>query len=164
MKGFGVQINQAKSVIAFNPSFEFAKVFAKNSINLSPISWKMFMSQRSNMGRVNNAYYLLNSRAVKHIIFYVKNIVRKTSYSLGDYKFSLLALISMFVKKNNLSYEEVLKLLIYPVENWNRRIKSSVDNLNIGYLELVLSALVKQTPIPERNNALIRDIHFNDVP
>lgn len=38
MQGYGVEINQSKSVIANNPSFEFAKVFAKGHTNLSPIS------------------------------------------------------------------------------------------------------------------------------
>lgn len=38
MKGFGVDINQSKSVISNNSSFEFAKVFAKDGINLSPVS------------------------------------------------------------------------------------------------------------------------------
>lgn len=77
----------------------------------------MFMSQNSNMGRVNIAFSLLNSRKIKSPITFIKNIVRKTTYSLGDYKFCLLALVSMLVKKNSLSYDEVLKLLIVPVED-----------------------------------------------
>jgi len=164
MRGFGVEINQSKSVIANNSSFEFAKVFAKDSINLSPISWKMFMSQNSNMGRVNIAFSLLQSRKIRSPITFIKNIVRKTTYFLGDYKFCLLALVSMLVKRNNLSYEEVLKLLIVPVENWNRRVKSSVDNLNIGFLELVISSLLKGENPPQRSSQLIADIKFNDEP
>jgi len=164
MKGYGVSINQSKSVIANNASFEFAKVFAKDGLNLSPISWKMFISQNTNMGRVNICFYLLNSRYIKNPINYVRNIVRKNTWVLGDYKFCLLALISMFVKKNNLSYKEVLSLLIVPVENWNRRVKSSMENLPIGYLELVLSHLIKGLPLPQRNDQLIKDIAFNDEP
>jgi len=164
MKGFGVDINQSKSVISNNSSFEFAKVFAKDGINLSPVSWKMFMSQNSNMGRVNIAFSLLNSRKIKSPITFIKNIVRKTTYSLGDYKFCLLALVSMLVKKNSLSYDEVLKLLIVPVEDWNRRIKSSVENLNIGFLELVISSLLKGENPPQRSSQLIADIKFNDEP
>lgn len=165
MQGYGVEINQSKSVIANNPSFEFAKVFAKGYTNLSPISWKMFMSQNTNMGRVNIAFSLLNSRKVKSPITFIKNIVRKTSYSLGDYKFCLLALISMFVKRNSLSYKEVLRLLIVPVDNWNRRVKSSIDNLNIGFLELVIVALLKrEEKLPHISNLLIKDIEQGDEP
>jgi hypothetical protein len=117
------------------------------------------------MGRVNIAFSLLNSRKVKSPITFIKNIVRKTSYSLGDYKFCLLALISMFVKRNSLSYKEVLRLLIVPVDNWNRRVKSSVDNLNIGFLELVIVALLKrEEKLPHISNLLIKDIEQGDEP
>jgi len=74
MEGFGVAINQSKSVIAKNNSFEFAKVFAKDGQYLSPISWKMFISQNTMMGRVNIAHALIPFRE-KKVIPYVKNIV-----------------------------------------------------------------------------------------
>jgi len=41
MKLLGVEINQAKSVVANRPAFEFAKITGFRGVDVSPISWKM---------------------------------------------------------------------------------------------------------------------------
>jgi predicted DNA-binding transcriptional regulator len=59
MGKLGVGINLAKSVVSFNKTTEFAKVTTHNGLNVSAISWKMFISQNTMMGRVNIAFSLL---------------------------------------------------------------------------------------------------------
>jgi len=76
MKIFGLEINLSKSVISNNGSFEFAKVSSYKGHTVSPISWKMFMSQRSLIGRVNIAHHLITTIRPKRIVSYFKNITR----------------------------------------------------------------------------------------
>lgn len=59
MSELGVGINLAKSVVASNRTTEFAKVTSHNGENVSAISWQMFISQNTMMGRVNIAFSLL---------------------------------------------------------------------------------------------------------
>jgi len=60
MQGLGVGINLAKSVISEKKEvFEFAKVTGVLGRNCSALSWKMFISQNTIMGRVNIAFSLL---------------------------------------------------------------------------------------------------------
>lgn len=60
MEGLGVGITLSKSVVSNNETIEFAKVTGYYGQNVSAISWKMFMSQRSLMGRANIVYSLLS--------------------------------------------------------------------------------------------------------
>lgn len=60
MESIGVPINRSKSVVATNATFEFAKVTGHFGHYVSAISWKMFLSQNTMMGRVNILYLLLN--------------------------------------------------------------------------------------------------------
>jgi len=65
MKDRGIGINLAKSVVAFNATTEFAKVTTHNGVNVSALSWKMFISQNTMMGRVNIAFSLLQKGIVR---------------------------------------------------------------------------------------------------
>jgi hypothetical protein len=60
MAELGVPINLSKSVVAVNPTTEFAKVTTHYGVNVSAISWKMFISQNTFQGRVNILWSLLN--------------------------------------------------------------------------------------------------------
>lgn len=69
MEVLGVPINVSKSVVATNNTIEFAKVTVSKGENVSAISWKMFISQNTLMGRANIAYSLLKKRIVKkHLV------------------------------------------------------------------------------------------------
>lgn len=59
MKDIGMEVNVKKSVVAKNNTFEFAKVTGHNGKNVSGVSWKMFISQASFIGRANIAFSLL---------------------------------------------------------------------------------------------------------
>jgi len=165
MEGFGVAINQSKSVIAKNNSFEFAKVFAKGNQYLSPISWKMFISQNTMMGRVNITHALIPFRE-KKVIPYVKNIVWKNLGNLGNYSLSLIALATMLIKNNDigLTYVDLLRTLIVPESNWTRRISSSVKEINISYMEKLITCLINGLEVPKLSNPKILEIERIDTP
>lgn len=62
MAGIGMEVNVKKSVVARNETFEFAKVTGHKGHNVSAVSWKMFISQNSFIGRANIGFSLLRKR------------------------------------------------------------------------------------------------------
>lgn len=69
MEGIGVGITLSKSVVSNNETIEFAKVTGYNGVDVSAVSWKMFMSQRSMMGRVSILYqFLIKDKAPSTLI------------------------------------------------------------------------------------------------
>lgn len=62
MEKLGVGITLSKSVVSSNETIEFAKVTGYYGQNVSAISWKMFMNQRSLMGRANIVYSLMRKQ------------------------------------------------------------------------------------------------------
>jgi hypothetical protein len=164
MKLFGVGINLKKSVVATTNSFEFAKVSYSKGHFVSPVSWKMFVSQNTNMGRVNILYYLLNIRVLKHPIAFMKNILRKSLKDVGDYKFNLIALLSMYSNSGKMSYSELLKVLVLPIAFWDRSIKDAKNNLNVGYVESLLTSLYRKESLKMSNNEIINRIFNDDLP
>lgn len=165
MNQFGVGINLKKSVVSNNASFEFAKVSWLKGQFVTAISWKMFVSQNNNMGRVNILYHLLGRQEYKHPIRFVQNLVRMSRSKLGDYKFNLLALLSMYGNSGKISFSNILKVLIVPVHNWTRKIKDSKNQLNVGYVETLLVSLIKGETISSiKSNQLTDRIEADDYP
>lgn len=64
MTSIGLEINVKKSVVARNETFEFAKVTGHKGYNVSAVSWRMFISQNSFIGRANIAFSLLQKGLV----------------------------------------------------------------------------------------------------
>lgn len=164
MSKFGVGINLKKSIVANNATFEFAKVTYSLGNIVSAISWKMFTSQNSNMGRVAILFHLLGKREIKHPIKYLKNICRRSTWDLGDYNFNLIAFLSMLVNSGKMTYSELLKTLIVPSRYWKRDIKGSIHFLNTKYVESVIVALLKGTEVPSRSSELVEQVGYNDLP
>jgi hypothetical protein len=139
MADFGVDINLSKSVIAVNPSLEFAKVTIFKGENVSAIPWKMMVSQRDRMGRANTLHYLLQNNTFRHPIRFVKNMSMLNPKVLGDYGFNLVALLTMATTSSSLSLEELLRTLtsvtLSPKVN---HLKETLASLNIGYMESLL--------------------------
>lgn len=65
MRGLGVEINLSKSVLAVKPCAEFAKITSLHGVDVSGLSWKMFMSQNTIMGRVAIIRSLIRKGYVK---------------------------------------------------------------------------------------------------
>lgn len=113
MNDIGVPINLSKSVVAKTAAFEFAKVTGFGRFNVSAISWKMFMSQSSMMGRVNIVFSLLKKDIIKdRPISWIKRIIRKSQFVTGDYSFSFVALMAMYVSSGELRFEDLIKSLM----------------------------------------------------
>jgi len=164
MKKFGVGINLKKSIVSNNATFEFAKVTYSLGNIVSAISWKMFISQNSNMGRVSILFHLIGKRVIKHPIKYLKNICRRSTWDLGDYNFNLIAFLSMLVNSGKMTYSDLLKTLIVPSRYWKRDIKGSIHFLNTKYVESVIVALIRGSEIPSRSSELVEQVGYNDLP
>jgi len=70
----------------------------------------------------------------------------------------------MLLKEKKLSYEVLLKTLILPTPNWNRRLSNSLKDLPIPYLEKLITFLVRGEEIPELKDAKRLAIFKTDVP
>lgn len=146
MDMIGVGINLSKSVISNNGSFEFAKVSSYKGKTVSAIPWKMFISQRTRMGRVNILLYLLRTKEIAHPIRYVKNLSMFRPGMQGDYGFTLIALLTMLTTSSagkGLSWEELLRTLGSASIASNNYIKNLLNSQNITYLEYLITSLLK---------------------
>jgi len=153
MEGLGVEINLSKSVLSNNGSFEFAKVSSFKGQNVSGVPWKMFISQRTRMGRVNILLYLIQSIQVKHPIRYIKNITMFRPGMLGDYGFTLIALLTMLTTRGVsdskegkfiFSWSELLRTLGSCTIASQNYIKNLLNSQNITYLEYLITTLIKK--------------------
>jgi len=165
MKGLGVTINLSKSVLGSTNSFEFAKVSVVKGHIVSPISWKMFTSQNSLIGRVNILFQLLNKKIYKNPSMFSKNVLRYSIDRLGAYNLNLVALLSMYVTSKKMSYTSLMNLLIVPVSNWDRRIGRSADYLDTKFAEKTLTMILRgEEELPRRNSKLMTIISQLDLP
>ena len=113
METIGVPINLGKSVVANNPTFEFAKVTGHYGVTVAAISWAMFMAQPTAMGRVGICYSLLRKRITSTgIIRYITTLSRESKYKLGRPNLFLIALATMFSKNGRLDFEALLHTII----------------------------------------------------
>lgn len=164
MTSFGVGINLSKSVVAKTDSLEFAKVLLFKGVNVSAISWRMFISQNNNMGRVNILFQLLPKLDIKHPIRYIKQIVSKSLLDLGNYKFNLIALMTMLSNSGKISLHGLLSSLVTIVGENVNLLKTSIKSLNETFVESLIVAMVKGTPLPKRNNSLFDELYAREVP
>jgi len=113
MKELGVPINLAKSVVAKNPTFEFAKVTGHYNNHVAAISWAMFMSQPTVMGRVGICFSLLRKGIVKkHIIRYITRFSRESKFSMGLPNLFFLGLASVYANSGVLRVSDIIHKVI----------------------------------------------------
>jgi len=150
MEGLGVGITLSKSVVAKNETIEFAKVTGYYGANVSAISWKMFMAQKSLMGRANIVYSLLNKDICpSRLIAWVQSIVKvsKSKQSKG-YSYSLLAILSMYLNSGRLPIETLSKALTDILNPRKQAYKNSLMGLPLARLESVLVQLACNRSLP----------------
>lgn len=150
MEGLGVGITLSKSVVSKNETIEFAKVTGYYGSNVSAISWKMFMSQCSLMGRANIVYSLLN-KDIKppRLVQWFGNITRVAkNVSSGGYSYSLLAVLSMYMKSGKLSIETLSKALTDVLNPRKQAYKNSLMSLPLRRLESILSQVSQGKSLP----------------
>jgi hypothetical protein len=113
MEYIGVPINTSKSVCAKTAVAEFAKVTTLDGVDVSALSWKMFMSGNTLMGRANTSWFLLRKGFIsKHIIKYVSRFNRLSQFKLGNPLPTFIALWSMLSNSNIITVEDALAALI----------------------------------------------------
>jgi len=112
MKDIGVDITLSKSVTSSRAVFEFAKVTGFFGKNVSPISWKMFISQNSFMGRANILFSLIPRVQPKRVMYYIDNILKPVGKVYNDSVYGKMALISMYCNKQKLDYYLLLSILL----------------------------------------------------
>jgi len=150
MAGLGVGITLSKSVVSLNETIEFAKVTGYNGQNVSAISWKMFMSQRSLMGRANIVYSLLNKDiAPSNMIGWFTNITKVSKAKSMGYSYSLLAVLSMYMNSMKLPISTLSKALTDVLNPRRQAYKNSLMGAPLRRLEDLLVRLGRRLPLPD---------------
>jgi hypothetical protein len=111
MAELGVPINLSKSVVAVNPTTEFAKVTTHYGVNVSAISWKMFISQNTFQGRVNILWSLLNKDylPLSHLGTWLLDVTAKSVKNKGLENLVYLPLLTLFAYQGKINYEDILR-------------------------------------------------------
>jgi len=167
MAGIGVPINVSKSVVARNCSFEFAKVTGSYGQNVSAISWKMFMSQASLMGRVNIVFSLIQKgiissfpiRQIRHIL--KPNQFHPSSDSVDS--FSIVALLAMFANSGAISYEILLKALLSGETTGRLLYKNVLNAVRKDYMEGLLGKIIAGVPLTPQSDPRVNAAWMMDV-
>jgi len=114
MSHFGVPINATKSVVSIRGRdvIEFAKRTSIRGVDVSPLSWKMFMSQDTFNGRLAIVQYLAGKGILKvnRIFNLVLANTRWDVRPLQD-EYSKLALLTSYAKSGRLSIIALLRLI-----------------------------------------------------
>lgn len=143
----GLPINKSKSVCSTNGSCEFAKVTGYKGQDVSAISWKMFMSQNTLMGRANIIFSLFQKGiAPKELFPWMRRVTAKSRWDLGSFNYTLLAFATMLSNKGTILVEDVLKCipsLDYPTR---RLAKALLLNLDIQCLKGLVSSGIRGVP------------------
>jgi hypothetical protein len=144
MDALGVPINTSKSVCATVPVTEFAKVTSFRGQNVSALSWKMFMSGNSLMGRVNIIFSILTRGIIaKHnIIPWITRSAALGPHNPGNLNPTLIALWTMLSNKGLLPLEEALKALINGKDKVFRLAKAILYNADSNKIKLALPSLI----------------------
>lgn len=143
MDEIGVPINTSKSVCARVPVTEFAKVTTLNGTDVSAVSWKMFMSGNSLMGRANIAFYLLNKGIVlKGINPWISRFAQQTLHRAGNSLPTFIALWTMLSNRNVITVEQALGALIDGTQKVFRLGKAILMNADANKIKLALPGLI----------------------
>lgn len=150
METIGVPINLAKSVVATNATFEFAKVTGHKGNHVAAISWAMFMSQPTAMGRVGIAYSLL-SKGICHTkpISYLTTLSRESKFNAGIPNLFFMALGTMLAKSGQLRFSNFLHSIIEFDEATGKLtlVPALTSQSKFGGVVRAIASWVKGTPI-----------------
>nr|WAY16583.1 putative RNA-dependent RNA polymerase [Rhizoctonia solani mitovirus 108] len=149
MAALGVPINTLKSVVATKPATDYLKVTSANGQNVGAISWKMFMSGNSLMGRANILNHLLSKGVIKtHINSYIERIARLSPYSKNsNLTPTLIALWTMLANRNIISIEEAMKALIGGKDKVFRFARAILMNADVNKITLALPKIYRDNVV-----------------
>jgi hypothetical protein len=110
---FGLPVNTTKSVVANTAATEYLKVTSVKGLHVAALSWAMFMSGNSLMGRVNILYSLLTKGVVRErIIPYIERCTKLSLYKEGNRIPVLLAIWTMLSNTGKITVDEALRSLV----------------------------------------------------
>lgn len=140
MDSFGVPINTTKSVVATKAATEYLKVTSLNGANVGALSWKMFMSGNSLMGRANIIDFILRKGIITHHInHWISSVSKLSPYSKTNMLTpTLIALWTMLSNRDIISVEEALKALISGKQKVFRLAKAILLNADVNKITLAL--------------------------
>jgi hypothetical protein len=146
MAALGVPINTLKSVVASKPATDYLKVTSSNGSNVGAISWKMFMSGNSLMGRANILNHLLSKGVIKtHIISYIERVARLSLYSKNsNLTPTLIALWTMLSTRGIISTEDAMKALIGGKEKVFRFARAILMDADVNKITLALPKIYRE--------------------
>jgi hypothetical protein len=114
MEHLGVGINTSKSVVSTKsiPVVEFAKRTSFNLVDVSPISWKMFLNQDTFAGRLSIVSFMWK-RSTEYLFSTLRSVVQVNlnDNRIKDDSTSFLALVTSLVASKKLELERVLAKL-----------------------------------------------------
>lgn len=157
MDRLGVPINLSKSVVANNPTFEFAKVTGHRGHHVAAVSWAMFMAQPTIMGRAGIAFSLLQKGIVRsNPIRWLETFARQSKYSYGDGNAFYLALGTMFSRAGYMDYFSFLYSIMQKSAGYFNVYKTLLEKANLTIIKQAISAIVKTGEKVEVPNPLIK--------
>lgn len=116
MSDIGVPINMAKSVVAVNkPVVEFVKRVSVNGIDVSPFSWKQFITENFYSGRINTTIALFNKdiSLANHAVSVFHTVLKEKIFDNRP-QTDVLPLISLFLTyamKIGMTSQEIMRIL-----------------------------------------------------
>jgi len=116
MSSIGVPINMSKSVVAVNkPVVEFVKRVSVNGIDVSPFSWKQFITENFYLGRINTTIALFNKdiSLAKHAMAVFHTVLKEKIFDSRPQK-DVLPHISLFLTyamKIGMTSQEIMRIL-----------------------------------------------------
>lgn len=144
MDKLGVPINLAKSVVATNQTFEFAKVTGHKGHNVAAVSWASFMAQPSIMGRAGIAYSMLTKGIVHtHIMKWLDTFARQSRYTEGSTNTFYLALGTMLSRKGYMPFFEFLYTLMQKTAGMFNVYQTLLEKANIDTVKQAISNIAK---------------------
>jgi hypothetical protein len=115
MRLLGVPINQSKSIVCTGPNLviEFAKRTSIRSQDVSPVSWKMILSQDTFNGRLAVVRYLAD-KGFSSINRIFNIVLAQRVWDVRPLKdgYSGLALLTSYAKSGKLDLDFLLRFLL----------------------------------------------------
>jgi len=143
MAGIGMEVNVKKSVVASNNTFEFAKVTGHNGANVSGVSWKMFISQNSFIGRANIAFSLMRKGVGTPGGRWLVNVLKHRRYTRGDFSLSLVAVFSMFAGSRYIGLDAFLRSILSKTRALAKPYLQIGEDLRVEYLLNLMDQALK---------------------
>jgi len=161
MDQLGVPINLSKSVVATNATFEFAKVTGHKGRNVAAVSWAMFMSQPSIMGRAGIGYAMLSKSIVKtRVISFLTTLARQSKYTEGSPNVFFLALGTMYAKAGRLPFYDFLYSIMQKSAGYYNVYQTLLEKANIGTLQRAIVELTKTDGVVSVPNPLLKRVGY----